>query len=242
MEAPLLGFFEAFSLKCTQLKQAVASGDDDLVRLLDKELEPMIADILSFRAQTREAAHMQLQFLNGLIRDEADDRSSVTRRSAAMSMLIDRYFGPSGDEGEAFQRAFPHLKNNQSAFEPADQPLLNEAILDSLPDRVAVITRDYRYLFANQANARFLNRTALSLVGCHVSDLVGVKSFEALAKPAFDKCFRGETVDYVHVGCRASKAFSTRCRMTPLRGVNQDIIGAVVVLQSVNEAALLERS
>ncbi|NTF07580.1 PAS domain-containing protein [Agrobacterium rubi] len=238
MEAQLQEFFAAFSLKCMQLKQAVACGHDDLVRVLDKELEPIIADILEFRAQTREDAHMQLQFLNGLIRDEAEDRSMVTRRSAAMSMLIDRYFRRIPEDRDGFAQTGPGEK--PFVFEAPEQPLFNEAILDCLPDRVAVITRDYRYLYANQANARFLKRTPLSMIGCHVSEFIGEDSFNKMAKTAFDRCFKGATVDYIHHGHRSFDNFSTRCRMTPLRGVNNEVFGAVVVLQDIKAEAALE--
>ncbi|XUY28203.1 PAS domain-containing protein [Agrobacterium sp. rho-8.1] len=238
MEAQLQEFFAAFSLKCMQLKQAVASGCDDLVRVLDKELEPLIADILNFRAETREDAHMQLQFLNGLIREEAEDRSMVTRRSVAMSMLIDRYF----QRGTADQNGFSQTGSGKKSLvlDAPEQPLFNEAILDCLPDRVGVITRDYRYLYANQANASFLKRTPLSLIGCHVSELIGEDSFNKMAKAEFDRCFDGATVDYIHHGHRIFDNFSTRCRMTPLRGVNNEVFGAVVVLQDIRADALLE--
>ena len=242
METPLQGLFDAFSLKCSQLKQAVASGHDDLVRVLDRELEPMIAEILAYRAETREDAHMQLQFLNGLIRDEAEDKSSVVRRSAAMSMLIDRYFRANSDGGDGFRQPPSRMPAKSAMFDAPDQPLFNEAVLDCLPDRVGVITKDYRYLFANQANAEFLGRSPLALVGCHVSEFIGDDSFHALAKPAFDKCFDGMAVDYMHRGRLGWAEFKARCRMTPLRAANKEIIGAVVVLQNASQSMALEKS
>lgn len=238
----MLGLLETFAQKCMQLKQAVAGGHDDLVRALDRELEPMIEDILSYKAETREDMLMQLQFLNGLIRDEADDKSSVTRRSAAMSMLFDRYLrGPDTDSDSVHP---PSLRgtNSDIAFETADQPSFNEAVLDSLPDRVGVITRDYRYVYSNQANAHYLSHTTLSMIGCHVSDFIGEESFRTLAKPAFEKCFRGDTVDYIHTGLRDAKSFFTRCRMTPLRGSSNEIIGAIIVLHNADQTVEFERS
>lgn len=237
----MIELFDAFSLKCVQLKQAVANGHDDLVRLLDRELEPMIADILSYRAQTREDAYRQMQFLNGLIRDEADDRSSVTRRSAAMSMLIDRYFR-SANEGDDICHQLLVQRENHLAFNAQAHPLFNEAILDSLPDRVGVVTKDYRYLYANRANADFLGYSQLAMVGRHVSEFIGEKSFEAMAKSAFDRCFAGQLVDYMHHGRRDRDDFTTRCRMSPLRGANNEIIGAVVVLQEHHALAVFEDS
>jgi len=241
METSLIELFDAFSLKCVQLKQAVANGHDDLVRLLDRELEPMIADILSYRARTREDAYRQLQFLNGLIRDEADDRSSVTRRSAAMSMLIDRYFRDANEGYDSCQQPLVQ-KEKHLAFNAQAQPLFNEAILDSLPDRIAVITRDYRYLYANRVNAEFLGYSQLAVVGRHVSEFIGEKSFEAMAKSALDRCFSGQLVDYLHHGRRDHDEFKTRCRLSPLRAANHEIIGAVVVLQEVHAMVVMENS
>lgn len=233
------GLFDAFSLKCAQLKHAVTGGNDHLVRMLDRELEPIIADILAHRAQTSEDAHMQLQFLNGLIRDEAEDKSSVMRRSAAMSMLIDRYFQAGEELVDAVKFPFRKVEKEPVQVMP-DQSLLNEAVLDILPDRIGVITRDYRYLYSNQANADFLGRTPLSMVGCHVSEFIGEESFKALAKPAFDKCFAGAVVDYMHHGRRDNPDFTTRCRLTPLRASNKEIVGAAMVLQGVDDLVELE--
>lgn len=241
METPVIELFDAFSLKCVQLKQAVANGHDDLVRLLDRELEPMIADILSYRARTREDAYRQLQFLNGLIRDEADDRSSVTRRSAAMSMLIDRYFRGVNEGYDCCHQLLVQNANSHS-FNAQAQPLFNEAILDSLPDRIGVVTRDYRYLYANRVNAEFLGYSQLAVVGRHVSEFIGEKSFDSMAKPAFDRCFLGQLIDYLHRGRRDQDEYKIRCRMSPLRTANNEIIGAVVVLQEVHEVVAMENS
>lgn len=220
-----------------QLRQAVTAGDDDLVSILDKELEPLVDEILAYHAQTREELQKQLQFLNSLMRDEADDKASVIRRTATMSGLIDRYFMNDGKHPQLVS-ATPRIEKPLANQEP-EQPLLNEAILDGLPDRVGVITTDYRYLYTNQANAAYLGRTPLSMVGAHVSEFIGDEGFYAQAKPAFDRCFAGEEVDYVHHGCLASRTFETRCRLTPLRSNKRQIIGAVMMLQGVDNAALL---
>lgn len=233
----MLGLFETFALKRMQLKHAVIAGDDDLVCLLDKELEPIIDDIVAYRATTREDVHKQLQFINSLIRDEADDKGNVLRRTAAVSALIDRYLMGDGKQQER-PIAEPRI-GRPAVNQSPEQPLLNEAILDGLPDRVGVITTDYRYLYTNNANAKYLGRTAFSMVGSHVSEFIGDEGFQLQAKPAFDKCFAGEKVDYVHHGRFASRVFETRCRLTPLRSGNDHIIGAVMVLQPVENASVL---
>ena len=236
----MVGLFEAFSLKLVQLEQAVKSGHDELVQLLDQELQPMVTVILSQRAATPQEVHMQLKFLNGLIRDHADDHSSVVRNSAALARIIDRYFaGAMVDDGDLVHSALqpvappPHRHSLNDVF-------LNEAILDSLPDRIGAITMDYRYIYSNPANAQYLNRTQLGMIGGHVADFIDEESFYSQAKPAFDRCFTGEVVKYVHKGRRGGERFSTQCQMTPLRGSGKEILGAVIVLQKASEGASLE--
>lgn len=240
MDTGLQGLFQAFSIKCVQLRKAVDQGQDDLVRLVDRELEPIIGDILSYQGRTPEEVHTQLQFIATLIREEADDKAAVIRRATAMSSLLDRYILGGTVPISAGDRS-PPAQVRTPLQDVYDQSLFNEAILDSLPDRVGVITRDYRYLFTNQINARILNRSPLSMIGCHVSEFIGEESFRTQAKPAFDRCFAGEKIDYVHHGYRNKREFATRCRMTPLRASNNQIIGAVIVLQNAEEMVVLER-
>ncbi len=242
MDTVLQGLFQAFSIRCVQLRKAVKLGEDELVRLVDRGLEPIIDDILSYEAKTPEEVREQLQFVATLIRDEADDKSAVVRRAAAMSALINRYSnGVDGGRSAAWS-ASKSMQDHGASPGVQDHALLNEAILDSLPDRVGVVTRDYRYLYSNQQNARAINKNPLSMIGCHVSEFIGEESFRVQAKPAYDRCFAGEVMDYVHHGVRNGKAFSTRCRMTPLHASNKTIIGAIIVLQNIDETVALEHS
>ena len=236
----MVGLFEAFSIKLLQLEQAVRSGHDELVHLLDQELQPMVTVILAQKASTPQEVHMQLKFLNGLIRDHADDHSSVARNSAALSTILDRYFaGAPQEDLETPHDAAPpvlvppHRHGLEDVF-------LNDAILDSLPDRIGAITMDYRYIYSNPVNARYLNRTPLTMIGGHVAEFIDEESFHKQAKPAFDRCFAGETIDYIHKGRRNGEAFSTSCHMTPLRGSSKEIMGAVIVLHKVSDDAKLE--
>lgn len=235
----MVGLFEAFSIKLLQLEQAVRSGHDELVHLLDQELQPMVTVILAQKASTPQEVHLQLKFLNGLIRDHADDHSSVARNSAALSMVLDRYFASAPQDDlerlyDASQPVMPPLRHG------AEDVFLNDAILDSLPDRVGAITMDYRYIYSNPVNARHLNRTPLSMIGGHVAEFIDEESFYNQAKPAFDRCFAGETITYVHQGRRNGELFSTSCHMTPLRGSSKEIMGAVIVLHNVSDKATLE--
>lgn len=215
-----------------QLQQAVRLGDDRLVRVLDRELEPLIAAVLAYKAENVFEVHMQLQFMSNLIREDADDRSCVRRHSASLSVLLDRYFGSETASKRDVVAALPIRQadaNRQGGF---DDSLLNEVILDSLPDRVAVITPDYRYLYSNPVNAASLNRNPIDLVGHHIVEFIGTECFEKRAKARLDACFAGNIVDYIYERRGADGvAAHTRCRMTPLRTASNVVIGAVVIIQ-----------
>lgn len=228
----MLGLFEAFSTKCLQLQQAVSAGHDELVRALDRELDPLIGIILSYKAENAYEMHMQMQFLAALIREDADDPSSVLRHSAAMSMLIDRYFADSTMQAEDARPAIVETRVKQQVY---PDMLFSEVVLDLLPDRVVVITTDYRFLYANKRYSKYVNRTPLSLIGSSIAELVGSEYFEMKIKPRLDRCFEGESLDYTHEpwGQGERKA---RYRMTPLRCADHRIAGAIVVMQDLNEA------
>ena len=49
-DSNLRAMFEAVSLKNLQLQQAIRNGDDHLVRMLDREIDPMIATGIAIRS------------------------------------------------------------------------------------------------------------------------------------------------------------------------------------------------
>ncbi|MFK0163234.1 PAS domain-containing protein [Rhizobium sp. NPDC090279] len=230
----MLALFHAFSMKCNQIQRAIKLGDDELVESLDRELEPLIAAILAYKATSLLEIYMQLQFMNNLIREESDDRSRVMRNSASLSVLIDRYFGGASDVAGEVLRAFSSEKiDRDDAFGFEEGSVLNDVILDSLPDRVAVVTRDYRYLYSNAANSEFLKSKPMELVGRHISEFVGSEYFESNLKAKLDACFTGEKVDCLYPSNRQiepGKVF--HCTMTPLRAKSV-VIGALLVMHEI---------
>ena len=234
----MLALFHAFSMKCTQIHRAIKLGDDELVGSLDRELEPLVAAILAYKATSLLEMYMQLQFMSNLIREESDDRSRVVRNSASLSSLIDRYFGGASEAAAEVLMAFSTEKNEHvgevAGFD--DDNVLNDVILDSLPDRVAVITRDYRYLYSNAANSEFLGAKPIELVGRHLSEFIGPERFENSLKSKLDACFAGETVDCLYRAyCPTEADKALHCRMTPLRATKSrgEVIGALLVVQEV---------
>ncbi|MHB0953570.1 MAG: PAS domain-containing protein [Allorhizobium sp.] len=234
-EDNLLPLFEAVSLKNVQLQQAIRVGDDRLVRLLDRELDPLIAAVVNYKATDPHEIHLQLRFMSSLIREDADDKSCVVRHAAVLSVLLDRYFGDEGSGTDQLRESKAEL--DAARHMVGDDNLLNESILNSLPEQVAVITTDYRYLYSNPAHAEFMKCRPLDLIGRHVADYLGDAEFETTTRSNLDRCFDGEAVSYTFWRREEGQRTLVRCQMTPFRTDDGKIIGAVAMIQCCLRAA-----
>lgn len=225
---------ELFWFKYSQLQHAVKSGNDRLVSMLDKEIEPALAAVLQKEAIDVSELRSQFQFVVDLLREEADDKACVLRQTQNFKQLLDRYFGTE-------EAARPFRFDRAETARPLSKPrlvedgLLNEAILDSLPDRVAVITTDYRYIYSNPLNAERFNEKPIDLVGRHIVEFIGMQRFEGRVKRNLDRCFAGEVVEYDYISPRRGNTV-TRCRMTPCHSAAGNVLGAILVLQELLEA------
>lgn len=220
---------ELFWFKYSQLQYAVKVEDEHLIRLLDREVDPILRAVYDRKASSVEDARLQFQFLVDMLRAEADDLTCVLRHSHLLRSLIDRYFAATGAAdlaGLDLDRTpkFPSKGR-------ADEGLLNEAILDSFPDRIAVITPDYRYLYTNPANASRLSSRPMDLIGRHIVEFIGLQRFEQRVKSCLDRCFSGEIVDYTFAKTVEGRTVVVRCRMTPCMSSAGKLIGAILVIQ-----------
>lgn len=227
-EANLPKLFQAVSMKSLQLQQAVRLGDDDLIRLLDREFAALISEIVDYRARSLKEVHLQLRFISAMIGEAADDRSVVIRHSGTLSRLLDRYFSQAwkqvepGDEGVAPSEGL--------GLDGGD---LNASILDAMPDRVAVVTTDCRYLYCNTAHAASLNVTPFEVVGRHFSDFMDRDQFDYELRKDLDSCFSGDSLECRFERSVANDAFTVNCSMSPLRGRDGRIIGAVLTMRDM---------
>ncbi|HLP69072.1 MAG TPA: PAS domain-containing protein [Rhizobium sp.] len=218
--------FEAVALKSTQLRQAVRVGDDRLVRLLDRELDPLISAVMDYRASCTHEIYQQLRFVSGLIHEDADDRSCVTRHAGTLSALLDRYFG---DEEERQVRG--SIGPSRTTALDGDDDLFNESILNTLSEQVAVVTTDYRYLYANPAHASILKRRQIEIVGRHVAEFMPGSHFEDFTRTRLDRCFAGETLSFNFSYRPWGRDGSACCTMTPFSGNDGRVVGAVVLIR-----------
>jgi PAS domain-containing protein len=228
----LKALIDLFWFKYSQLQYAVKSGDDLLISILDREIEPVLNAIYQEEASCVADARLQFQFVLDLLQREADDVASVLRQQGILQSLADRYF--SAGNGNILNSKWQQFAAPVTMHRGrVDEGFLNEAILDCMPDRIAVITPDYRYLYTNPVNAARLEERPMDLVGRHIVEFVGIQRFEQRVKPNLDKCFAGETVDYTFAKDVDNRTVVVRCRMTPCMSSTGKVIGAILILQEI---------
>lgn len=225
---------ELFWFKYSQLQHAVKAGNERLVSMLDREIEPALAAVLHKEAIDVSELRSQFQFVVDLLREESDDKACVLRQAQNFKLLLDRYFGAE-ETARPFEVKPPEIVRPSTAGRVVEDGLLNEAILDSLPDRVAVIATDYRYIYSNPLNAKRFSEKPIDLVGRHIVEFIGVQRFESRVKRHLDRCFAGEVVEYDYISPRQGNVV-TRCRMTQCLSAAGNVLGAILVLQELVES------
>ena len=208
-----------------ELLLAVRHGDEDKINRVDAQLQPLMRQIFDFRAGDQSEIMAQIAFFNRLAMKNCEDDSSVRRYTTMMSSLFVRYLERDGAaNSNALKRALPPLPDG---YDPA----LHELILDSLEERVAVFDLDYRYVYCNQRNADFHNKRPSDFIGKHLLDMIDQHRFQTRAKPRIDQCFGGARLSYTYEAADAhGRLFEVTCRMTPLKGPDNAIAGAVLIL------------
>ncbi|THV11036.1 PAS domain-containing protein [Rhizobium rhizophilum] len=224
-DSNLRAMFEAVSVKNLQLQQAIRSGNDQLVRVLDREIDPLISALISYRAVDLDDIYLQMRLLTKFLREDADDRSCVLRHASMLSLLVERYFGPK----RMHETPMPQISEHHQRY-GGDDEQLNEAILNNLPERVAVVTCDYRYLFANTAMAGMLGKRQIELIGRSVFDLGLASGNEEGLRHALDAAFAGRSGSFVTRMSVSMEVCSVPGRFSPLRAADGSISGAILTL------------
>lgn len=224
-DSNLRAMFEAVSLKNLQLQQAIRNGDDHLVRILDREIDPLMTNLISYRATDLDDIYLQMRLLTKLLREDADDGSCVMRHASMLSLLVERYFGPKRSQQSPATHAFASPEPRDG-----DDEQLNEIILNNLPERVAVVTRDYRYLFANKAMACMLGMRQIEVIGLSVFDVGLAAGSHDWLQDALDAAFAGRCGSFVARMSAATVSGDMPGRFSPLRSADGSISGAVLTL------------
>jgi PAS domain-containing protein len=241
MGGVVLGLFQAFSMRCSQIDEAIRLGDDARVSSLDGSIDALIETIIGYRATNLFYAHMQMQFVGCLIDQYAEDSESVREHVKLLSYMMEQYLGSTVPRWQMppLERMDRERVSAPAAYVPNTDNgnFLNAAILEALPDRVAVLTKDYRYLYSNAASSAYVGKKPMEMVGRHIMEFLGEKRFRECIKGLLDSCFAGERCDHVYDRIEDNVVRKTRYRFSPLRDSSGYIIGALVVSQEVGSSA-----
>ncbi|NNH31138.1 hypothetical protein C9413_16990 [Rhizobium sp. SEMIA 4085] len=145
----MLELLQAFSSRCSQIEEAIRLGDDRRVATLDGGFELLVEVIVDHHAANLMEVYMQLQFVGYLLQQDAGDAASVSHHSTRLISLLERCFGALPRADVALPRELPLPAPKAYVTNVDNGNFLNSAILETFPDRVAVLTRDYRYLYSN---------------------------------------------------------------------------------------------
>ena len=115
---------------------------------------------------------------------------------------------------------------------------LTRQIFEMSPNRICVVGRDYRYQRVNPAFERTWGIPAETIVGMHAADLLGMESFEQLAKAYLDRCFAGEEVSYADWFTTPLGRRYSAVTYSPLRPEAQRVEAALVIIGDLTEHVL----
>lgn len=221
----LFGLIQQFERLARELVAAAYNEDEARVDRIDARIQAVIDRLFRLRARNRSEMSAQIEFFKRLAQRNCEDGSSVGRYTDAMTTLFDRYLDSSPDLLSADGRLV------RAPLQEGYDPSVHELVLDCLPERVAIIGLDYRYIYCNKRNADFHEKRPSDFIGKSLCDFIDTERFETRAKPRLDQCFAGDSFTYDYeVDDARGRMFEVSCRMTPLPGADGNIIGAVLVL------------
>src|SRR5258705_773872 len=105
-------------------------------------------------------------------------------------------------------------------------------------DRISIVGRDYRYQRVNPAFERRWGMPAETIVGMYVADLLGMESFEQMAKAYLDRCFAGEEVSYADWLTTPLGRRYSAVTYSPLRPESERVEAALVIIRDLTEHML----
>jgi len=80
------------------------------------------------------------------------------------------------------------LKNSHNDF--------YSEILDTISEPISIVDKNYKYRYVNSSYAKYFNMSVKDIIGKCVSDFVDIENFKNEIKPHFDKCLKGENIEY----------------------------------------------
>ncbi|MFN7026429.1 MAG: PAS domain-containing protein [Pseudorhizobium sp.] len=221
---------DLFWSKYRDLQFAVEKDDPASVRLLDRELDPLLEAIFQHQVSDPIGIQAQFQFALDLLKEEADDSGCVHRNGHLLQMLVERYLAP--QIGRAATARVAGAADS-ATFESNPDTVLDALLFDRIPERIMVVAPGYRIFYSNETNAQRLGQAKEKLLGRHFADLMGVHHFQRDLRVPIDRCLRGESLSHTYAEQRGEGTVVVRCRMSPCYSNSANQVGALVVIQEM---------
>lgn len=215
---------ELFWSRYSELKSAVAAGDNARIETLDSEISGLLGTIFQTKAHNGADISRQFRLAIDLLNEEADDLSCVHYNSRLIQGLVERYI----THGDADA---PGANHDTGLAEIVRDTGLNTSLLDNISERVAVIDPNYRLTYTNAANASRHLGQRNNLVGTHFAEIVGFPRFQSGFKEHIDRCLTGETVAYTYADQIDGRTLVMRCRMSPFYNDSMKPVGVMLVIR-----------
>src|SRR5690606_30766241 len=111
--------------------------------------------------------------------------------------------------------------------------ILDPDVFDRIPERVVVVSPNYRIFYSNQTNAARSGLARESLVGRHFADLIGIHHFQRDMRLPLDRCLAGESASVTYAQQRDEQTVVISCRMSPCYSNPDSLAGALVIMQEM---------
>ncbi len=117
-----------------------------------------------------------------------------------------------------------------------------ERMVNCTADGVALLDRDFVFLFANQTYLDWHQKTVDQVKGHPVRDVLGADLFDQQLKPRLDRCLQGETVRFSLWFPYRNQPRFLNVSYVPFRDETEQIIGVLASLRDVTELKQTEQA
>lgn len=100
------------------------------------------------------------------------------------------------DDSGKPHRLFGAIQDITERKRAQDELKKYELIFSHTPDGISLVDQDYRYQSVNAAYERVSGVKREQLIGLTVAEYLGKQIFDEYIKPSFDRCLRGEIINY----------------------------------------------
>lgn len=199
------------------------------VARLERERDALFLELVTFTSTDPRVTLAQVRFLLTSLAAIASNPDQAELLRSACLEAVDRLITDTRTRPALQEQT---LENSR----PTERypPQQTRELLDGLTDRVGIADRDYRYVFANRANASFYGIPQAEMERLPIASVVGSSVFSVFTKPNLDLCFEGQSISrYVRFHCRLKPRVSST-RLDPIHDQNGTVRWVIVTIRDVS--------